>query len=430
MTRPDSGAVGKGALCAAGRVPANWNPIRAKFLYRERKEVSATGEEELLSASHITGITRRSEKDVTMFLAETMEGYKRVYSGDAVVNTMWAWMGALGVSFIEGIISPSYGVYMPIGQQRDHRYYDYLFRSGPFVAEINRRSKGVWSSRLRLYPGDFLDLRLPNPPVSVQESIADFLDTEVGRIDELIAKKHRLLSAVSQRIESLVGQAIASSDTPRIRFENVVRPVTRPVNLSEHGELVRLGLYNRGRGIFKKQAADEEGLGDSDFFFVKEGDLILSGQFAWEGAVALATANEEGCVVSHRYPVYRARPGVNTAYLLGVLRTSFGDFLLNESSRGAAGRNRPLNTWRLGKEKIPVPDDRLQRAVEIAVGLERRLKDKTDDSITRLHELKTALVTAAVTGQVDIASWRKRAETDRHLERIDESQPSRQEANA
>jgi hypothetical protein len=68
---------------AAGVVPDDWTVVRSKFLFRERKEVSDTGDEDLLSASHISGISRRSEKDVNMFLAETNEGYKIVRSGEA-----------------------------------------------------------------------------------------------------------------------------------------------------------------------------------------------------------------------------------------------------------------------------------------------------------------------------------------------------------
>ncbi|GGO89748.1 hypothetical protein GCM10011329_00420 [Stakelama pacifica] len=161
-------------------------------------------------------------------------------------------------------------------------------------------------------------------------------------------------------------------------------------------------------------------MGDSEFFFVEAGDLILSGQFAWEGAVALATADEEGCVVSHRYPVYRGKSGVNTSYLLGLLRSSYGDFLLNEASRGSAGRNRPLNVRRLGKEKIPVPGSALQKAVEQAVDFERRLKGKTEQSIARLGEFRAALITAALTGQIDVATWGRLGETQRRLDKIGE----------
>ena len=406
-------------ISAVGPVPSEWNVIRAKFLYKERKELSLSGEEELLSASHISGITKRSEKDVGMFLAESLEGYKRVYGGDVAVNTMWAWMGALGVSPLEGVISPSYGVYMPNREVRDQRFYDYLFRSRPFVAEINRRSKGVWSSRLRLYPDDFLCLRLPCPPLHTQKLIADFLDAKTSRIDQLIDKKRQFLLAVSSRIETLVDQAISGPDVPRIRFQNVAQRVQRSVLLSNHEELVRLGLYNRGRGLFKKAAADEEGMGDSDFFFVKAGDLILSGQFAWEGAVALASAGEAGCVVSHRYPVYSGTKRATTAYLLAFFRTKTGDFILNEASRGSAGRNRPLNVNRLEKEKIPIPSAALQARISEMVSSEMEIRRKMQTSIDLLQEHRSALITAAVTGQIDVAIWGKRGTTDRQLDAIE-----------
>lgn len=264
----------------------------------------------------------------------------------------------------------------------------------------------------------------PYPAINheIQKTIADFLDRETAHIDQLIEKKQMLLSVKSNRIEALVDKAISDQNVPRIRFENLVHRVRRPAQLSEHDELVRLGLYNRGRGIFKKPAAGEDEIGVSDFFFIKSGDLILSGQFAWEGAVALASEDEEGCVVSHRYPVFLGRSGVNTAYLLGLFRSSYGDFLLNEASRGSAGRNRPLNTWRLGKEKIPQPSDDLQRTIEKAILVEQELKKKTTASIDRLREYRSALITAAVTGQIDVATWSRRRQTDRSLDTIEATQ--------
>lgn len=405
---------------AVGSVPSSWKVFRAKVLYRERKELSETGEEELLSASHLTGITKRSDKDVGMFLAETLQGYKKVYPRDAVVNTMWAWMGALGVSAESGVISPSYGVYRPIGDQKVPRYYDYVFRSAPFVAEINRRSKGIWSSRLRLYPDDFLAMRLPYPTPEEQQAIADFLDRITSRIENLIGKKQSFIAHMAERIDALVDKAISDPDTPRVRFEHVVERMQRPVVVSEHNELVRLGLFNRGRGVFKKPAADEEGMGDSSFYFVRRGDLILSGQFAWEGAVALATDDEDGCVVSHRYPVFRGKDGVNTAYLAGLLRSRLGDFILNESSRGSAGRNRPLNTWRLGKEKVPIPSQELQNDVDRALAAERRIRKKTEESIALLNESRSAVITAAVTGQIDVMKSVKEGRVDRHLDHLEQ----------
>ncbi len=73
-----------------GDVPEHWEVKPAKWYYREVDERSATGSEELLSVSHITGVTPRYEKNITMFMAESYAGHKLCREGDLVVNTMWA----------------------------------------------------------------------------------------------------------------------------------------------------------------------------------------------------------------------------------------------------------------------------------------------------------------------------------------------------
>lgn len=94
-----------------GEVPEGWEVERTKWLFKERNQRSEAGEEELLTVSHITGITSRSEKNVYMFEAETTEGYKVAYPNDLVINTLWAWMGAMGISPLHGLVSPAYHVY-------------------------------------------------------------------------------------------------------------------------------------------------------------------------------------------------------------------------------------------------------------------------------------------------------------------------------
>lgn len=165
----------------------------------------------------------------------------------------------------------------------------------------------------------------------------------------------------------------------------------------------KLGLFNRGRGIFKRDETDTEDMGDSEFFWIQPGDLILSGQFAWEGAVALANEEHAGCVVSHRFPVIRGRNNeALTEYLLAYFLTAHGDFVLNDCSRGSAGRNRPLNMNLLLGWKIPIPPMQIQREVERLVQLERRIGEKVSKSIDLLKKRRSALITAAVTGQIDL----------------------------
>ncbi len=319
-----------------------------------------------------------------------------------------------------GFATSEVHVIRPDYKKIDVQFLRFLLCSEDFRAEGMKSMTGAGGLR-RVSENGVLNYCPKITDPDTQKIIADFLNHETAHIDQLIEKKKELISVAAKRIESLVDKAISDRNVPRIRLEHIARRVQRHARLSEHGELVRLGIYNRGRGIFKKPAADEEDMGVSNFYFIKAGDLILSGQFSWEGAVALASEDEEGCVVSHRYPVFLGRPGVNTAYLFGFFRSGFGDFLLNEASRGSAGRNRPLNTWRLGKEKIPLPNDDLQRAIEQAIFFERELKRKTSTSLTLYSEYRFALITAAVTGQIDIATWNNRGQTDRNLDAIEQA---------
>lgn len=397
-----------------------WSRAPAKRRFRFRKRINHRMEEVHRLALTLGGVIDRALDDDGGLQSSDYSTYQIFDEDDLVfklIDLENIKTSRVGYVPRRGIMSPAYIRLQPTSLRTISKYY-YWFFYGAYLNNIfNGMGGGV---RQNLTPTDLLEFPVPLPDIDTQQAIADFLDRETARIDLLIKKKQRLVELVASRIHALVDEAISDPKVPRVRFENVVRRIQRPVILSEHGELVRLGLLNRGRGMFKKPAADEEGMGDSSFCFVRNGDLILSGQFAWEGAVALATEDEEGCVVSHRYPVYRGKEGVNTAYLLGLLRSGFGDFLLNETSRGSAGRNRPLNTWMLGKEKIPVPSGRLQLAVDRALAFERKLKKCSEQSIELLRETRSATITAAVTGQIDVATWRKQGCTERHLDQVGE----------
>jgi type I restriction enzyme, S subunit len=179
-----------------GEIPAHWEVERNKNLFKLSNLVSTSGDEELLTVSHITGITPRSEKDVNMFLAESNEGYKIVNKHDLVINTMWAWMGALGISEYEGIASPSYHVYVINAAIFLPKYLDFLYRTPQHVYEINRFSKGIWSSRLRLYPTEFLgNMFTVIPPYEEQVEIVNYLNNV---LEEMNALEETLASSITK----------------------------------------------------------------------------------------------------------------------------------------------------------------------------------------------------------------------------------------
>ena len=200
-----------------GEIPAHWETERARWLFRERDERSDTGEEDLLTVSHLTGVTLRSEKDVNMFEAATKKGYKICLPGDLVINTMWAWMGAMGVSSLVGIVSPAYNVYEPRARF-DPSYVDALVRLSGFAQEVTRYSKGVWSSRLRLYPEEFFAVSLPVPPLREQREIVAHIANETCKLDELRDATERTAVLLKERRAVLISAAV----TGQIDMEQVV----------------------------------------------------------------------------------------------------------------------------------------------------------------------------------------------------------------
>ena len=192
-----------------GEIPAHWEVKRAKYLFREVDERSTTGTEELLSVSHLTGVTPRSEKNVFMFMAEDYTGSKVCRPGDLVFNIMWAWMGALGVSETTGIVSPSYGVYRAIQTGIfDNWYLEHLVRSKLYVAEYNRRSTGLHSSRLRLYPEMFFRMELGYPPLEEQVAIRNAVQDYSEGFDRMIASTDKQIQLLTEYKQTLIANAV------------------------------------------------------------------------------------------------------------------------------------------------------------------------------------------------------------------------------
>ncbi len=190
-----------------GKIPPHWEIERTMWLFSERDERSETGEEELLTVSHLTGVTPRSEKDVNMFEAETTEGYKICLAGDLVINTLWAWMGAMGISPMNGIVSPAYNVYQP-GPRLDPNFVDALVRIPVFAQEVTRYSKGVWSSRLRLYPEGFFEVFFAVPPLEEQRAIVTHIAAETAKLDALRSATERTIALLKERRSALIAAAV------------------------------------------------------------------------------------------------------------------------------------------------------------------------------------------------------------------------------
>lgn len=404
----------------AGRVPARWRWTRNKELLAESQAVTVDGSEELLSVSHLTGITPKSEKNVTMTAAENLDGYRLVDTGDLVINTMWAWMGALGVARQPGIVSPAYGVYSPRPDAPvNPAFYDYLYRSIPYVMEMTRLSRGIWSSRLRLYPDVFLSMAIPVPVLEEQLAIADYLDRETARIDTLIEEQQRLIEMLRDRRQDLVRAAVLGSANPfspppeaaftaighhfsvtlgkmldagkAVRTADRMLPYIRAGNIQDPG----LKLDDVNHMSYSEAEAANLNLLKGDLLVVEGGAV---------GTNVLLREDMPGW--SFQKTVNRLRPLSNwsPAWLGYVLRTyrDIGviDIVCNRSTISH------LTAEKL--RAIRVPSVEPQEQMRVAAMLDRQTAEidvliaESQRFVELSRERRAAMITAAVTGQIDV----------------------------
>ena len=193
-----------------GDVPEHWEVKRMKDIFFERKELSLTGEEDLLSVSEFYGVARRKDKmnsdEEFESRADSLVGYKICKAHDLVINIMLAWKTGLGISDNDGIVSPAYAVYE--GRNIASHFYHYLLRSGMYVKEFKRHSKGIIDSRLRLYNDRFNNISAIYPPLPEQRAIAAYLDDKCAKIDTIVSNLDKQISRYGDLKRSLIDEVI------------------------------------------------------------------------------------------------------------------------------------------------------------------------------------------------------------------------------
>lgn len=191
-----------------GEIPEHWEVKRGKFLFKIINELSTKGDEELLSVSDKTGVTPRKMKNITMFMSESLIGYKKCRIGDVCSNIMWMWHGAVGVTKYEGVISPSYGVYRQITRKFIDEYLDLLLRLPRLVNLYSVLSTGLTQSRLRLYPFDFLNISFFIPSLNEQQKVLDFINSKCKPLDGEIIKLNKLITLLQERKQIIINDIV------------------------------------------------------------------------------------------------------------------------------------------------------------------------------------------------------------------------------
>jgi type I restriction enzyme, S subunit len=210
-----------------------WPTMRAKYLFVERDQRAGDSQLPLLSVSASRGVVLRSEVSDSEPRADDLRNYKMCVAGDLVINRMSAYQGALGVARQAGIVSPDYAVLRPTSRI-EPRFLHHLSRSSWFVNEMTARLRGIGGSEQgnvrtpRINIEDLGQIRVAIPDAGAQRQIACFLDAETARIDALIVKRQRMMALLDERFRVRVRAAvIGSQDLPDpldVRPKDITRP--------------------------------------------------------------------------------------------------------------------------------------------------------------------------------------------------------------
>ena len=405
-----------------GSIPAHWSLLRAKCLFREVDERSKTGKEELLSVSHLTGVTPRRLKTVTMFMAESNVGHKVCRPGDLVINTLWAWMAALGVTRHPGLVSPAYGVYRPIdGGGMLPAYADHLLRTPMYAAEYQRRSTGVNSSRLRLYPEQFLRVAVLVPPLNEQALIVRFLDWANGRLERTIRAKRKVITLLNEQRRAVIRRAVTRGLNSAVKFQPTGIPwlgdipahwqISRVKNECRCLDILRAPLNSVERGRMTMRAYDYYGASGvidkvDDYLF--DDELLL---IAEDGAnlilrnLPLAIIAKGKFWVNNHAHILKPRRG-NITYLAYLLES------LNFRPWISGAAQPKLTQNRLMSILIAVAPPAEQDAIVLHADRQSQPLTTTISRLEReielLREYRARLVADVVAGKLDVrsaASW-------------------------
>ncbi|WP_206446480.1 restriction endonuclease subunit S [Agrococcus sp. KRD186] len=362
-------------------------------------------------------VTLRSLRRSAGFTEAVQEhGYQGVRRGELVIHSMDAFAGAIGVSDSDGKMSPVAHIYsIPAGEPR---YFALLLRIMAQRGYIESLAKGIRERSTSFDRATFRSLRLPVPPTEEQSRILRFLDQETAQIDAFIAKNEELVVLLAERRDSLWTELYDDAATAgrlvpvrRLVASIVDGPFGSSLTSAHYStsgtRVIRLG--NIGVNEFKP--ADEA-------FISTEYGAQLATHAARAGDVIVAGLGDErmplgrACVLPDIGPAivkadcYRVRPNrlVSAEYLAWILSAPPTRGQMRLLARGTTRLR--LNTSVVRDVRVPVPSASLQAELVARFG---GRSDKIDTAMSKAkhgielaRERRAALISAAVTGEIDV----------------------------
>ncbi|KMH20557.1 hypothetical protein SM66_00524 [Klebsiella quasipneumoniae subsp. quasipneumoniae] len=424
-----------------GEIPNHWKTLSISRLFSRIKRTGYT-EKELLSVYRDYGVIPKSSRDDNNNKpSEDLSPYQLVEPNDLVMNKMKAWQGSIAISEYEGIVSPAYFVYKPnnvLFELAHPRYVHYLLRNPIYVTQYLSRSKGIRVNQWDLDPDEFRNIELLLPDKTEQGKIYCFLDHETAKIDNLIEKQQQLIELLKEKRQAVISHAVTKGLNPDVPMKD--SGVEWLGEVPEHWGVSKVKYYCtiKGRigfrGYTVQDLVDEnEGalvLGASEMR--SDGSILLSSPqyISWEKyyespeimldknmILFVQRGSTVGKVsfITHDLGKATINPSLIVLRDLNICGefmnySLMGPFIQNTVKMQTSSTAIPMiSQEQVGNyfQLIPPLNEQLKIAEFIASNVSKidQAINTAEISISLIKERRTALISAAVTGKIDVRDW-------------------------
>ena len=419
------------------QLPPSWASKRLKYVASYNDETLPESTDELdeieyveISDVSLTGGVQASQR--MAFGDAPSRARRRVRSGDILISTVRTYLKAIAP--VEDapddlIASTGFCVVRP-GPDVDSGFLGWVAQSEPFVNEVVARSVGV--SYPAINASELVTISVPLPPLDVQRRIARFLDDKTARIDALVEKKRALLDRLAEKRQSLITAAVTKGLDPDVPMKP--SGVEWLGNVPEHWKVVPLKRLGTVRsGITKgKTYSDEETatlpylrvanvqdgwldlsdvseievrVADVERYSLRDGDILMNegGDNDKLGRGSVWRSQIPTCL--HQNHVFAVRlESANPDWVARCTEASYAKFHFYrravQSTNLASISKAVVNDLPV---PLPPPDEVTQTLNSLNSTIEQlnTLKERIQRSVETQEEYRAALVTAAVTGQIE-----------------------------
>ncbi len=417
-------------------IPSTWRVVPLWAMFSRTKRTGYEGEE-LLSVYRDHGvIPKKSRNDNFNKPSDDLASYQLVEPGDLAINKMKAWQGSVAISGYRGMVSPAYHVYTS-RHDEDPRYLHHLFRCMEYIVGYRSNSKGIRVNQWDLEPQQHSRMPVLIPPRTEQIQISRFLDHETAKIDALIQEQQRLIELLKEKRQAVISHAVTKGLDPSVPMKD--SGVEWLGEVPKHWKVSRLKFVaaiidckNRTPEYFddgeflvvRTSNVKEQRLNTEDAYRTNEENFKVWTQRGVPPVGSILFTREaptgEVCLVPPDFPICLGQRMMNfipddsnyIPFLFDFLTSDCLARYIESVSHGSTVTH--LRVEQVYDIPVVVPSTLEQEEIDAVVSELKQgfavLVNEAQITISLLQERRSALISSAVTGKIDVRNWKPSAD--------------------